>query len=154
MRLPARLAVLLGVISGFACGGEKTFDPPSREARVAEAEALYSPALFDSIGWSSADERALEGNGVYAARCRDCHGTVGRGDTEYARAQGLDMPSLVESEWSMSMSMDSVRHRIFVGHVAGMPQWGVAGISNREIDAVAFYVLERLRPEILNEGGD
>ena len=53
----------------------------------------------------------------------------------------------------MSASIDSVRHRVFVGHVAGMPQWGVAGIANREIDAVAFYVLERLRPEILNEGG-
>jgi hypothetical protein len=45
--------------------------------------------------------------------------------------------------------MDSVRHRIFVGHAAGMPTWGVAGISPREIDGAAYYLLERLRPEVL-----
>jgi hypothetical protein len=33
-----------------------------------------------------------------------------------------------------------------------MPTWGVAGITPREIDAVAFYILERLRPEMLGEG--
>lgn len=83
---------------------------------------------------------------------RSCHGTVGAGDTEYAEARGLNVPSLIEPEWRYSASIDSVRHRVFVGHVAGMPTWGVAGITPREIDAVSFYILERLRPEMLGQG--
>jgi hypothetical protein len=41
----------------------------------------------------------------------------------------------------------AVRRRIFTGHPAGMYTWGIAGISPREIDAVAHYILERLRPD-------
>ena len=52
----------------------------------------------------------------------------------------------------MADQPDSVRRRVFVGHVAGMPTWGVAGITQREIDAVSFYVLESLRPEVLGGG--
>jgi mono/diheme cytochrome c family protein len=45
-----------------------------------------------------------------------------------------------------------VRRRIFTGHPAGMPTWGVAGIPAREIDAVAAYILEQLRPDVLGGG--
>jgi hypothetical protein len=48
---------------------------------------------------------------------------------------------------------DSVRHLIFIGHAHGMPTWGVAGLTDREVDAVAFYLTEVLRPEVLGEGG-
>jgi len=134
------------------CGSEKEFDPPDREARVVDAEQQFQAARFDTLTWVSANSRAREGNAVYAAECRNCHGTVGAGDAEYAEARGLDVPSLIEPEWRYAASIDSVRHRVFVGHVAGMPTWGVAGITPREIDAVSFYILERLRPEMLGQG--
>ena len=136
-----------------ACAGEKTFDAPDREARLLEAEELFAEARFDTISWISEDERALVGNGVYAAECRICHGTVGRGGTAYGRERGLIVPSLVAPEWRMAASIDSVRHRVFVGHAAGMPQWGAAGITHREVDAVSFYVVARLRPEMLDDAG-
>ena len=96
--------------------------------------------------------RALEGNGTYAAKCRRCHGSLGRGDTDYAAERDLEVPTLGREEWAYADSLDVVRRRIFIGHAEGMPTWGVAGISPREIDATAFYVLNRLRPDVL-EGG-
>lgn len=145
--------VVTALLSAVLVGcGEKTFDPPDREARVADAETRFQEVRFDTLTWASDDERALIGNGIYASRCRDCHGTLGRGETAYSENRGLEVPSLVQPDWRMAESMDSVRHRIFVGHASGMPTWGVAGINNREIDAVAFYILERLRPEVLGGG--
>ncbi|MBI4204365.1 MAG: cytochrome c, partial [Betaproteobacteria bacterium] len=127
---------------------EHEFQPPSRAERVAAAEKQYSPAAFDTVRWPGRAARLMAGNVVYAANCRKCHGPLGRGDTEYARQHGLRVPSLVERSWPYATSIDSVRHRITVGHPAGMPTWGVAGISPREIDAVAFYIVQQLRPEV------
>ena len=119
---------------------------------MARADSLFTPALFDSVTWASDSIRALEGNVVYSTYCRSCHGPLGTGGTEYARSRELDVPSLVVEEWSYAESRDSILHRIFVGHAAGMPTWGVAGISPREMDAVAWYVTEVLRPEVLGGG--
>ncbi len=60
------------------------------------------------------------------------------------------MPSLVTPDWPYAGSIDSVRHRVFVGH-GEMPNWGVVRLSPRAIDAAAAYVLEQLRPEVLND---
>jgi mono/diheme cytochrome c family protein len=57
-------------------------------------------------------------------------------------------PSLVREDWPFE-SVPAVRRQIFIGHPAGMPTWGVAGITPREIDAIAYYILEVLRPEVL-----
>jgi mono/diheme cytochrome c family protein len=143
-----RTGVLAGLLVLAACG-EKEFDPPERAEQVGEAETLYSEALFDTIAWADTLQRVRVGNEVFASRCRNCHGTLGEGDTEFARARGLTVPSLVAPDWRYATSIDSVRHRVFVGHQAGMPTWGVAGISPREIDGAAYYVLQRLRPEVL-----
>lgn len=143
----AALGTLAGA-AGAACG-EHEFDAPSRAERVEEAAERFDAASFDSIGWTDEAQRMLEGNAVYAAECRRCHGPLGRGDTEYARANDLDVPSLVESDWDFADDPIAVRRRIFTGHEAGMPTWGVAGITPREIDAVAAYILEDLRPEVL-----
>lgn len=147
------LALVASVATLSACKSEHHFEPPDRGERVRQAEALYTPALFDSISWASDSARALEGNAVYAAKCRRCHGTLGRGDTDYARARDLDVPSLVEPNWILAAAVDSVRHTVFAGHAQGMPTFGVAGITLREIDAAAFYVLNRLRPDVLGAGG-
>jgi hypothetical protein len=33
-----------------------------------------------------------------------------------------------------------------------MPTWGISRLTPREIDAVAFYLLEQLRPEMAERG--
>jgi mono/diheme cytochrome c family protein len=153
MMRPALVTLTL-TLALVGCEKEKTFEPPDRGERVAEAEIRYSPAMFDSISWVDDETRAVHGNETYAAKCRNCHGTMGRGDTPYAADRNLIIPSLVEEDWPWADSLSAVRHRIFVGHEAGMPTWGVAGITAREIDASAYYVLEVLRPDALGNPGE
>lgn len=145
-----RLAFGSAVLCLLVLACEKhEFEPPSTEERVARAEAQFSQELFDTVLWESPDERTLAGNAVFASKCRKCHGTMGTGGTDYALERDLEVPSLVEEEWELDGDIEGARHRMFVGHAAGMPTWGVAGISLREIDAVAHYVLDILRPEVL-----
>lgn len=144
---PAFVAALAAALAVGACG-EYQFNPPSKRKEVLEAQALYSKALFDSVTWVSDSARTFTGNEVYAEKCRRCHGTMGEGTTEYARDRGLHVPSLVRPEWAYE-SLDSLRHMVFTGHTGGMPIYGVAGINAREIDAVAYYVLYTLRPDVL-----
>ena len=148
-----RRAFAAGLIAslGFAPGcGEKEFDPPPEADRVGSAEAQFDAAAFDTLTWTSRDTMLLEGAATWAATCRDCHGSMGRGDTEYARSRNLDVPSLVTAEWPYADNLPAVRLLIFSGHTGGMPTHGIAGITVREIDAVARYLLEQLRPEILD----
>lgn len=149
--LPFGVAVAFGVFGVAGCADHE-FEPPDREAQVEEAEAQYSASLFDSIAWPADSVRAFEGNLVYSAECRQCHGPLGRGGTDYAEERDLGVPSLVEAEWEYAGDLDATRRRIFTGHPEGMPTWGVGRLEPREIDAVAFYLLERLRPEVLGSG--
>ncbi len=144
------VALLLAVAVG-ACEKHE-FERPDRGEQVAEADRAFSPTLFDSIAWPSDSIRALEGNVVFSTYCRNCHGPLGRGGTDYAQQRNLHVPSLVEADWRFAAEPDSVLHRIFVGHASGMPTWGVAGITLREMDAVTGYLLEVLRPEVLGGG--
>lgn len=153
MRVCAPLALALVVWAAAACG-EKHFDPPDRAERIAVADSLFAEVGFDTITWASDSARAIEGNATYAASCRNCHGPLGRAGTAYAAERGLDVPSLVSADWRFAGQLDSVRHHVFVGHIHGMPTWGVAGLTPREIDAVSHYILDVLRPELLGgEGG-
>ena len=131
------------------CGHE--FHPPDPEERIAEAEERLTPLLFDTVQWANDSVRFFQGNETYAAKCRRCHGTLGEGGTEYALRRGLDVPSLVEPDWELADSLAAVRRLIFTGHSGGMPTWGVAGITPRQIDASAFYVLFQLRPDVLGD---
>jgi mono/diheme cytochrome c family protein len=141
----ALLACSLVLLASAACEKHE-FERPSREAQVAQADSLLTPETFDTIAWVSDSARAFDGNNAYAANCRSCHGYLGEGDTEYARQRNLDPPSLTRADWPYT-DVPSVRHRIFVGHPTGMPTWGVAGITPREIDAIAYYIVHVLRPE-------
>lgn len=145
-----RALLVLGLAWTAAACGDHEFHPPSEEERTARADSAYSPALFDSIAWSSDSVRIESGNLVFADECRRCHGPLGRGDTDYARENELDVPSLVEPDWAYAENIDSVRHQVFVGH-GEMPNWGIVRLSPREIDAAAAYVLEQLRPEVLSD---
>ena len=138
------------VAVGTACDHE--FHPPDRSAIVAEAEAEYSDSLFDEVVWTSQEARVQEGNAIYAEDCRTCHGPLGRGGTDYALQRQLDVPSLVEPDWALD-DLDALRHQIYVGHETGMPVFGEGGLSLFQMDAVAGYILDVLRPEVLGEDG-
>ena len=139
--------LLLALTLGFAaCGHE--FEPPDRGELIRQAELAYSTALFDSITWGEGEDRNVLGNEIYAEKCRKCHGPLGRGETDYAHERGLTIPSLVEPQWPFA-NMDSLHKTIYVGHEGGMPVYGNGGITPREIDAVASYILNVLRPDVL-----
>lgn len=135
---------------GLGACAEHHFEPPDREAQVAQADAAFDMAAFDSITWDDPEQKSLDGNVVYSTYCRNCHGPLGRGETEYARNRDLEVPSLVEPDWPLAQSRDTILHRIYVGHAAGMPTWGVAGLDFREMEAVTYYVMNTLRPDVLN----
>ncbi|MCG6988106.1 MAG: cytochrome c [Gemmatimonadetes bacterium] len=149
---PGFIMALAAAVAVGACE-QKHFQPPNRAAQVAEAQMLYSQKLFDSVTWASDSVRSFQGNEVYAEKCRRCHGTVGEAGTQYAKDRGLKVPSLVRPDWKYE-SLDSLRKMVFTGHSGGMPIYGVAGISPREIDAVAYYVLYTLRPDVLGAAGE
>jgi mono/diheme cytochrome c family protein len=140
------LAALLLVAGTVACEKHE-YERPDRAEQVEEAAALLTPETFDTVAWPGSEERAFAGNDIYAARCRSCHGPLGEGDTPYTREHGIDVPSLVREEWPYA-DVETVRRVIFTGHPGGMPTWGVAGITPREIDAAAYYIVNMLRPEM------
>ncbi|HEY0304363.1 MAG TPA: c-type cytochrome [Longimicrobiales bacterium] len=143
-----RYRLLIAIVMvGAGCKGHE-FHPPSQEERVAQADSLYATMRFDTVHWASDSARLAMGNEVYAAKCDKCHGPTGEGGTEYAQSQHLEPKSLVRSDWEYGDDREAVRRRIFTGHPAGMPTWGVGkDITPREIDAVTSYIMERLRPE-------
>lgn len=148
MRRPVRAACAFAAMALMAACDSHEFHPPDRAERIAEADSLYSAEAFDTITWTSEGVRVQAGNLVFADHCRRCHGPLGRGDTEYARSQELDVPSLVDPDWPYGDDIDAVRRRIFTGHEAGMPTWGIAGLTPRQIDAAAYYIVHQLRVEI------
>lgn len=152
MRRNAVLPLMVLLVLAGACSERHEFEPPSEEEKAAMADSLYSPALFDSVTWADDSTRITAGNLVYADHCRRCHGPLGRGETAYTAEQELDVPSLVDDDWEYADDIDAVRRRIFVGHAAGMPNWGVSQLSPRQIDAAAFYILGQLRPEVVGSG--
>jgi mono/diheme cytochrome c family protein len=145
--LSAAAAIAMIALAAAGCA-EAEYERPSREGQVSQADSLLTLATFDTIAWGSDAERVQAGNNVYAAKCRSCHGYLGDGDTDYAREHNLDVPSIVRGDWPYQ-NVASVRRIIFIGHSDGMPTWGVAGITPREIDAAAFYITDVLRPEVL-----
>ena len=145
VRRTAVLSLAAAALASAACEKHE-FERPSRASQVAQADSLLTPETFDTITWVSDSARAFDGNNDYAAHCRSCHGYLGEGGTEYARERDLDPPSLVREDWPYN-DVEAVRYRIFVGHPTGMPTWGVAGITPREIDAIAYYILNVMRPE-------
>lgn len=150
---PARpgrpVAVLLAaVLLAGGCGDEKEFEPPDREAQVAEARQSYPAAVFDTLSWPADSVRVQRGNEVFAAECRKCHGFDGRADTEYARSQAIRPPSLVDSVGVDTRGIEAVRRRVYAGHAAGMPSFGVYKLEPRQVDAAAAYVVRVLRAEM------
>lgn len=145
-----RRVMIAGLIATLGAGCQKhEFPPPDREQRVLDAEAVFAEISFDSIAWESDSARVIEGNIVYASTCRRCHGTLGEGGTDYARNRNLDVPSIVGPARPPYDDVPGIRHSIFVGHMAGMPTFGISTLTFREIDAAAWYIVHVLRPDVI-----
>jgi cytochrome c len=144
----ARFLAPAVLAAGLTACERHEFERPDREEQVTEAAAMVTPEMFDTVTWAGSEERAFAGNNVYAARCRSCHGPMGEGETEYAQEHDIEVPSLVREDWPYP-DVGAVRRVIFAGHPGGMPTWGIAGITPREIDAAAYYIVNVLRPEVV-----
>jgi mono/diheme cytochrome c family protein len=147
----SRWMFTLTVLGLAGCKGHE-FHPPDKDVRVEQADSVYARMRFDTIQWASDSLKLATGNEVYASNCDKCHGPTGQGNAEYARANNLRAPSLVDPNWHFGEDREQVRRRIFTGHPAGMPTWGVAGLTPREIDAVTSYLMDSLRPEFRSTG--
>lgn len=143
------VALLVAMCATLGCGDHE-FEPPDRAERVERAASRYSVSLFDTVQWADSAAILTEGNAVYAEECRRCHGPLGAGGTEYARQRNLAVPSLVAPNWPMA-HLDSLRRMIFIGHEVGMPVYGDGDLTPRQIDAAAAYILEELRPDVLQQ---
>lgn len=141
-------AIVLVVLLAGCKGKGHVFHPPDRDKQAAEAASQYSPQLFDSVKWTNKAEQVAAGNEVYARECDKCHGMLGEAGTAYAQEHELKVPPLVDPNWKYANDREGARKKIFTGH-RDMPTWGVARLSPREIDAVAAYVLDQLRPDAL-----
>jgi mono/diheme cytochrome c family protein len=144
--VPAALLIMAASVVVTGCE-EHGYEPPDRTVHVAKADSAYDEVRFDTLSWSSAAERIAAGNLVYADECRRCHGPTGEGGTEYAVSRQLDVPSLVAPDWEYGDDLDAVRRRVYTGHPDGMPTWGVGRLTERQVDAVAYYLVEQLRKE-------
>ena len=147
-----RWAAAVLILSAWVAAGcsDHEFEPPDRAERVARAATAFSVAMFDTVEWAGEADQLSAGNAVYSEACRRCHGQLGQGGTDYARQRDLTVPSLVNPEWPLAQ-VDSLRRKIFIGHESGMPVFGDGGLTPREIDATAAYILRELRPDVLEQ---
>lgn len=143
-------AVLLALLAFGACQEEPP--PEWREAaeraadrRTAErAEALYDSTAYDTVRWRSGYARGERGRVVYDHSCARCHGEDGRGGGPLAVEEDLEVGSLMGPGWVYDDDVPALRRRIFTGHGPGMPAWGLTELSPRDVDAVAYFIDERL----------
>lgn len=146
-----RLA-LLGLLVLFlaGCGADVPADAPADgEPSAALAAAELDPALFDSIAWPSPGAATARGATVYMYSCAKCHGENGAGNAQY-KLQGrvLRPPSFRAVDWQYADDLAGLREAVYRGNDRGMPHWGNAGLTPRDIDAVARYIQDGLRAEI------
>lgn len=152
MSVRSALAASVLAVGVLACKGHE-FEPREDAERLQEAATVYRPDMFDTITWADTSRMWIEGSAVWAANCRDCHGPTGQGGTDYADSRDLEVPSLVREGWPYAR-IEDLRRTIFTGHPRGMPTHGIAGLAPREIDAVAHYLNDQLRPEMAEAGRD
>lgn len=135
-----------------ACGGEPpaqevVVQGPSRADSVAIAMEAFDPAAFDTITWETPQAAAERGGLVYRISCSKCHGDGGRGNGNFVfQGDTLQPPSFLTTDWRFANDSVGLREAIYTGNVLGMPYWGLVGLKYRDVDAVARYIVDFLRP--------
>lgn len=119
----------------------------SRADSVSVALLTFDETVFDTLAWPSGEEMLERGRVVFEISCTKCHGPTGAGDGNFVfRGDTLSPPSWLGADWRLANRPIRLRRYIFSGSVAGMPYWGLVGLNYRDIDAVASYILQVLRP--------
>jgi len=122
---------------------------PDAGAQVALPDHTYSPAMFDTVAWSSEEAAIARGKDVYAWVCAKCHGATGLGDGgEVLEGDTLHPPSFQAPQWRFANAQQELWHRIHLGNNRGMPHWGEQGLQPRDIVAVATYIQKDLRKNV------
>lgn len=140
------LPLVLLTLLVAACSGDAGIDSADRLDPDALVQAtFFDTALFDSISWSDPREARRRGATVYAYSCAKCHGTNGAGDGGH-RIQGrlVRPPSFLDVDWRFAEDPAGLRAAIHGGSEGRMPHWGRAGLTARDIDAVADYIVADL----------
>lgn len=145
------LPVLAALAWLGACGGgeppPEVPEGPSRADSVGMAATAFDSAAFDTISWETDQEAIERGSLVFRISCSKCHGDAGRGNGRFVlEGDTLKPPSFLAADWRFSDDPTGLRRQIFTGNVAGMPYWGLVGLKYRDIDAVAHYIMDFLRP--------
>lgn len=117
---------------------------------VAMARAAFDSTVFDTIKWKSTGDELDRGKLVFGVSCAKCHGQNGGGQENVVfRGDTLNPPSLVKPDWALASDAMGLRKAVFTGNVAGMPHFGVIGLSYHDVDAVAAYITKNLRPKAM-----
>ena len=139
--IPAWLA---GCGSGDASREERS--GPTGADSVEAAVRVYDPAAFDTVEWESRQAEMERGAVVWRISCTKCHGRTGAGDGGFVtRGDTLRPPSFLEPDWRLAGDEEALHEQIFTGTAEGMPHWGLVGLTYRDIDAVATFILEGVR---------
>ena len=151
-----RLAYFGAVLLLTACGpSQEEREAMAAEQRamaaedtLAQAEAVFDAAAFDTIQWTATDSAVARGQTVFSYSCQKCHGDGGDGTGGFvARGDTLRPPSFLVEDWRFRDDHEGLRRQIFVGTASGMPHWGLEGLKPRDIDAVAHFIRLGLREE-------
>lgn len=137
----ALLSAGVTLLSGCGADAPELPDETGAEAGALQASVLFDPAMFDSIAWPSRHAAMDRGGTVYAYSCARCHGDSGAGNGGY-RLQGrlLRPPTFLTQDWRFARDPEGLREAIYTGTDRGMPHWGRAGLTPRDVDAVALYI--------------
>jgi mono/diheme cytochrome c family protein len=147
------LLLAFALVSAVGCAEQESEEDlaaakaAARADSLAAAEAAYDAAVFDTLTWESQDARVERGALVWNVSCTKCHGDNGGGNGEMAMELQLEVPSFMVPDWEYAGDLDALRHRIFVGYSGEMPNWGIVGLSYRDVDALALYVAAKLGPQ-------
>ncbi len=106
------------------------------ELKVADAEfgPLFAKYQQTDLKALAADPQAHAiGERLFLTYCSQCHGSDARGNKGY--------PNLTDSDWLYGGEPDVIKTTILKGRHGQMPAMGAAVGSEKDIEAVAHYVL-------------
>jgi len=108
------------------------------EEELKKAEADYGPLfnkyLSQDLKTVAADPQAQAiGQRLFLTYCAQCHGSDARGNKGF--------PNLTDKDWLFGGAPETIKETILHGRAGMMPPMGAAVGGDKEVEAVAHYVL-------------